>query len=217
MDIPYTLIVTSPDLTSATAFLQGTLHPALSPDPSHIPLHNKYFSGLIPTQSLQFPPFPSLSPSTGLILLLSPHDIPTVRELLHLHSPALETLDLKMIFSLQNHPSLTDFASEFDMEYEFQDYENDSEMHTIEGEKRGLARVVEAVEVACSGFLPAQKTDLKEENREEMDEIDDFDDLLAKIKAVNANAGSLTDEERRAQAERVIMEVVQRLGLDPSE
>jgi len=213
MDIPFTLLVAAPALSLASDFLSGTVYAALKQGKEDLVLCNKYFAGTIASQAVVFPPWPVLAPATGLVLLLSAACESQARDLLTLHQAELESLEVKMVFSAENTEELARLALDFEMEYESQDYEKDTTLLVEDGEKTGLSRVLEAVEVACASVVP--RPDPVQE-AEDLDDVDAFEELLTKVKAASENYTSLSDEERRLQAERVILEVVQRLGLDPT-
>lgn len=214
MDIPFTLLVAAPVPTIASDFLSGKSYSALHQGKDRLELRNKYFTGFITSETTTLPPWPALSPNTGLVFILSAAFAPQARALFTEHQSDLDSVEVKMIFSAEHTEELADLALDFEMEYETQDYESDTTMHVEDGEKTGLARVVEAVEVACASLVPRPEP-VQETGETDLDDLEVFDELLAKVKAASDNAANLSDEERRQQAERMIMEVVQRLGLDP--
>lgn len=215
MDIPFTLLVAAPSLSLASDFLSGIAYSALRQGEDILVLRNKYFTGTVTLQAVAFPPWPLLPPATGLVLLLSAACEPQARALLTQHQEELESLEVKLIFSVDHTEVLASLAVDFEMEYEWQDYQNDTTLHIEDGEKTGLSRVLEAVEVACAPLVPRPEA-VQEAGEEDLSDMDAFEELMTKVKAASENASNLSDEERRLQAERVILEVVQRLGLDPA-
>lgn len=177
-----------------------------------------------------FASFQEVESAGGIVLFLSPEEEAEARTLLMQRQEFIESLEVKFVFSVAEHASLQELAAEFEMEYEWQDFAADASLKVVDTERVGLARVLEAVEVGCAPLAQLHTedrpdpptnpdSDRQDTNTQdnEMRDIEVFEELMEKVRIASETASSLSDEERRRQAERIILEVAQRLGIDEGE